>query len=366
MLNETPAGELDGFVENRPPDLVAPSNDTAAGELEGFVENRSPVVPSDGMVSDCIPDQPHLDIHDGDPVTESPTKTRTGATIAARIGLAGMTLVAGIYLGHRILVFFEACTEIHVALGVGYLIGLGMALVCLAYFGLRARRRYGRLRSVERFRVLSSRVRQKVTDDKEERQVRALIDEFVANTQRNPKADLRNRAGRLHNQLSNHSDASRAIQELEDFLLTELDGTADRLIERCAAQVAVGTALASGIFDAIIVAAQAVNLVDGVSQIYAGRPGVLGTIRLLRRALAITIFAEVAEQATELLTDAVATKAAAKLGGRLGQGLANGLLIGRLGHAVKRQCRPVEAIPPTSLRVTTLVNSVLNLARHSR
>jgi putative membrane protein len=199
--------------------------------------------------------------------------------------------------------------------------------------------------------------------ESESRELHKRIDEFINFVERNPQDQLRQRAGRLRSQLHLHSDPKQAVQELEEYLLKAIDKSVDQLIERRAAQVAVGTSLATGLFDSIIVVTQAVSLINLISQSYSGRPGILGTIRLLRGALAIAVFAEVAEQATELLADALATKALAKLGGRLGQGLANGLLIARLGHAVKRQCRPVEAIPPTSLPVTALVSSVVNLTR---
>ena len=56
-----------------------------------------------------------------------------------------------------------------------------------------------------------------------------------------------------------------------------------------------------------------VAMVVDVSTLYAGRPGLLGTVRLLRRALVMTVLAEIAEQATEFVADWVANKAAAKL-----------------------------------------------------
>jgi putative membrane protein len=115
--------------------------------------------------------------------------------------------------------------------------------------------------------------------------------------------------------------------------------------------------------DGFIVLWQSIAMVVDVSTLYAGRPGFLGTVRLLRRALVMTVLAEIAEQATEFVADWVANKAAAKLSGRAVQGLGNGLLMLRLGNAVKRQCRPIAyaggRVPARAL-VTEIARTVKN------
>jgi putative membrane protein len=285
------------------------------------------------------------------------------ARAIAYLGLAGLGTVITVYLLYRCNAFFEACSRAHPLLGFLYLAGLGVTVLSVGYFAMRAARRYARLNEVETARRRSARVRQGLAGEAEERLLQQWIVSRVQSAQRGPLAEVSERANRLTTQLALHSSAERAIREFEEYLLLPLDCLADQIIERRAAQAALGTAVASGLFDPIIVSAQAVRLVDEISQLYAGRPGWLGTMRLLRRAIGITLFAEIAEQATELLAETTANKAAAKIGGRVGQGLANGLLVGRLGHAVKQQCRPIDQ-PRTRLTATQLVGSLLAATPH--
>ena len=145
--------------------------------------------------------------------------------------------------------------------------------------------------------------------------------------------------GRKFNDYS--GDGTRDIEEIETHVLDALDREADAVIASRSAQVAVATALAPHSFDAMIVLWQSVKLIDQVSRIYAGRPGLWGTLRLFRRAMAAIVFAEIAQLATEAVVDAVAKKTLATIAGRVTEGVTNGLLMMRLGETVKQQCRPI-------------------------
>lgn len=318
---------------------------------------------------------PTLDLRPTDegPVLAAPSNAATGIPVsgsapsriargAAYLGVGGMGIAMTVYLIYRSYAFFEACSLVHPWLGMLYLAGLGAAILSLGYFAIRAAGRYAGLNEVETARRRSTRVRQRLADELEERRLQRWVESQAHAAQRSGPAEARKRASRLAVQLANHSSAERAVREFEEYLLAPLDRVADQIIERRAVQVAIGTAVASGLFDPIIVAVQAVRLVDEISQLYTGRPGWLGTMRLLRRAIGITLFAEIAEQATELLAEMMANKAVAKIGGRIGQGLANGLLVARLGHAVKHECRPIEQ-PRTRLAAAQLIGSVLAVAR---
>jgi len=271
-------------------------------------------------------------------------------TVLGTIGLA----VFGItYLAYRVLDLYIAYRQTHQLLAVAYLIACALIAIVLLFFAGRAWRRYAKLKTMDLFQELTTQVQRDKGSDTQQKRLLGMIRSFVEYHCHAGSIEAMNRAKSLRATLNTYEDASGAVKHLEEYVLNTMDKQADRMVLQRATQAALGTALASGRIDGFIVLWQSLALVDDVSTLYAGRPGFLGTVRLLRRALAMTVLAEIAEQATELLADAVASRAVAKLSGRAVQGFGNGLLMLRLGNAVKRQCRPIAKaggrVPATDL-----------------
>jgi putative membrane protein len=240
-----------------------------------------------------------------------------------------------------VLDLYVAYRNTHQVLAVAYLTASGLIMAVVVVLVGRSWVRYSRVRKVNTFQSLAAQAHLGKTSEAQNKRLLRMIRSYATRHGRTGPASTRRDANRLCAKLATYEDASQAVSDLEEYLLQTMDRQADQIVLQRAAQTALGTAMAVGRMDGLIVLWQSMSLVGDISTLYAGRPGFLGTVRLLRRALAMTVLAEIAEQATELLADAIANKAAAKLGGRTVQGFGNGLLMVRLGNALKKQCRPV-------------------------
>jgi putative membrane protein len=184
-------------------------------------------------------------------------------------------------------------------------------------------------------------------------------------------ADDRNKARKLVGQLvalyrsrpetararAETEDAARAIIDGRDLidvaeraLLRPLDEKAQGEIAAAAKRVSLVTAISPrAVLDVIFVAAQIVRLVRRIAEIYGGRPGLLGLIRLARSIgahIAITGGMAVGDS---LIQQIVGHGIASRISARMGEGVLNGLLTARVGLSALAVCRPAPfgiAKPP--------------------
>ncbi len=137
-------------------------------------------------------------------------------------------------------------------------------------------------------------------------------------------------------------DGRDLIDLAERQLMLPLDLLARREIALAAKRVSMVTAISPrAVLDLIFVVAQIVRLIRRIAEIYSGRPGLLGFLRLGRSVgahLAITGGMAVGDS---LLQQIVGHGLAAKLSARLGEGVLNGLLTTRVGLSAMAVCRPM-------------------------
>jgi putative membrane protein len=146
-------------------------------------------------------------------------------------------------------------------------------------------------------------------------------------------------------------DGRDLIDIAERSLMQPLDQAARAEIAAAAKRVSLVTALSPrAVLDVLFVGAQAVRLVRRIAEIYGGRPGFLGFIRLARSVgthLAITGGVAVGDS---LVQQMVGHGIAARLSARLGEGVLNGMLTARVGLSAMAVCRPMPfaaAKPPS-------------------
>ncbi len=151
-------------------------------------------------------------------------------------------------------------------------------------------------------------------------------------------------------------DAARAIIDGRDLidvaeraLLRPLDERAQGEIADAAKRVSLVTAISPrAILDVIFVVAQIIRLVRRIAEIYGGRPGLLGLIKLARSIgahIAITGGMAVGDS---LLQQIVGHGIASRISARMGEGVLNGLLTARVGLSALAVCRPApfEVVKP--------------------
>jgi putative membrane protein len=176
-------------------------------------------------------------------------------------------------------------------------------------------------------------------------------------------ADDRNQARRLVGRLitlySSRPETARARAEVEDAaraiidgrdlidvveraLLRPLDDRAQGEIAAAAKRVSLVTAISPrAILDVVFVVAQIVRLVRRIAEIYGGRPGLLGLVKLARSIgahIAITGGMAVGDS---LLQQLVGHGIASRISARMGEGVLNGLLTARVGLSALAVCRPM-------------------------
>lgn len=137
-------------------------------------------------------------------------------------------------------------------------------------------------------------------------------------------------------------DAPHMIGLAERELLGPLDAKARSMIVQSAKRVSVVTAVSPrALVDLAYVLFEVVRLVRGMAELYGGRPGSLGMVRLLR-----DVFAHLAVTGSIAIGDGLAQQIlghglASRLSARLGEGVINGLMTARIGIAAMDLCRPL-------------------------
>ena len=137
-------------------------------------------------------------------------------------------------------------------------------------------------------------------------------------------------------------DGRDLIDVTERALLRPLDDKAQGEIAAAAKRVSLVTAISPrAILDVLFVVAQIVRLVRRIAEIYGGRPGLLGLIKLARSIgahIAITGGMAVGDSVLQQL---VGHGIASRISARMGEGVLNGLLTARVGLSALAVCRPM-------------------------
>ena len=137
-------------------------------------------------------------------------------------------------------------------------------------------------------------------------------------------------------------DGRDLIDVTERALLRSLDDKAQGEIAAAAKRVSLVTAISPrAILDVVFVVAQIMRLVRRIAEIYGGRPGLLGLIKLARSIgahIAITGGMAVGDS---LLQQLVGHGIASRISARMGEGVLNGMLTTRVGLSALAVCRPM-------------------------
>lgn len=137
-------------------------------------------------------------------------------------------------------------------------------------------------------------------------------------------------------------DGPHLIELAERELLSPLDRQARALILNSSKRVSVVTAVSPrAVVDLAYVLFEVTRLVRSMAELYGGRPGTLGMIRLLRDVVAHLAVTGSIAVGDGLAQQVLGHGLASRLSARLGEGVINGLMTARIGIAAMDLCRPL-------------------------
>ncbi|WFU10737.1 TIGR01620 family protein [Rhizobium sp. CB3090] len=138
-------------------------------------------------------------------------------------------------------------------------------------------------------------------------------------------------------------DAPQLIDLAERELLGPLDRRARALILGASKRVSVVTAVSPrALVDILYVLYESAKLVRTMAELYGGRPGTLGMIRLMRDVLAHLAVTGSIAVGDSIVQQLIGHGLASKLSARLGEGVVNGMMTARIGIAAMDLCRPLS------------------------
>lgn len=156
-------------------------------------------------------------------------------------------------------------------------------------------------------------------------------------------------------------DGPQRLRIVERELLEPLDREATRLVAEAARRVSMVTAISPrAAIDLAVVFGTAVRLIRRIAELYGGRPGTFGMIKLTRHVLAHMALTGGMAAGDTILDQLVGQGLAAKLSAKLGEGVLNGLLTARLGITAIAVTRPLPYIGAPRPDVRDLVGDVFS------
>lgn len=154
------------------------------------------------------------------------------------------------------------------------------------------------------------------------------------------------------------ADALLALAERE--LLTTLDAEARLVIEVAARQVATVTALVPiALADVAMAAVANLRMIRRIAEIYGGRSGSFGSLKLLRRVFGSLVAAGALALTDDMIGSVAGGGVLSKVSRRFGEGVVNGALTARVGVAAMELCRPLPFVALERPAVSSLVSRAL-------
>ncbi len=136
-------------------------------------------------------------------------------------------------------------------------------------------------------------------------------------------------------------DGRDLIRLAETEILRPLDREARTLVLNASKRVSIVTAISPrALVDIGYVIFESARLIRRLSQLYGGRPGTFGFIKLARRVIAHLAVTGTIAMGDSVIQQLVGHGLASRLSAKLGEGVVNGLMTARIGIAAMDVVRP--------------------------
>ncbi|MGY6705516.1 YcjF family protein [Roseinatronobacter sp.] len=238
----------------------------------------------------------------------------------------------------------------YLALGLlGLLVAAACVMVAREWTAIRRLRRIDRLRrQADRARTAQDRAQAAQT-------VAALMALY------SDRPDMRWPVSRMTDITADQPDADALLDQAEATLLAPLDTAARLQVETSARQVALLTAMIPlALVDVIAALVTNLRMIRRISEIYGGRAGTLGSLRLLRGVITHLLATGAVAVGEDMVGALASGGIVSKLSRRFGEGVVNGALTARLGIAAIEICRPLPFRTLPAPRTTAIMRRAVS------
>jgi putative membrane protein len=213
-----------------------------------------------------------------------------------------------------------------------------------------------RMRAIHKLRDKAAKAHEE--DDIE--QARSVAGELVALY--GTRADTARGRALLGEQKGEIIDGCDLVALAERGLMAPLDREATVMVMNAAKRVSIVTAVSPrALIDIGFVLIENMRLIRRLSQLYGGRPGTIGFLRLTRDVLAHLATTGAIALGDSLIQQIVGHGLAARLSAKLGEGVVNGLLTARIGIAAMDVCRPMPFIAEKRPGISDFLSELVRL-----
>jgi putative membrane protein len=270
-------------------------------------------------------------------LTPEPTKPAPRGWTAWSVFLSAsgllLSLAAGLWVDALIRNLFARADWLgYAASGV-----LALALLALLVLIAREIRGLARLNAASDLRLQATDVAVK-NDAAKARLVIEKLEKQISNIPQTARG--RQLLAQTRNEVMDGTDLMRLA---EHSLLKPLDDMAKTMILDSAKRVSVVTAVSPrALVDVAYVVFESARLIRRLAELYGGRPGTLGLVRLSKNVIAHLAVTGSIAVGDSVIQQLVGHGLAAKISARLGEGVINGLMTARVGISALDLVRPME------------------------
>ncbi|MCO8144250.1 YcjF family protein [Rhodovulum tesquicola] len=212
----------------------------------------------------------------------------------------------------------------------------GSVLLALLLIGLRELAAFSRLARLDRLHAET----EAALAAHDLGAARAVLDRLMALYAR--REDTSWGRERLKERRDDILDADGLLGLAERELLAPLDAAATREIEAAARTVAAVTAIVPlALADVATAMVANLRMIRRIAEIYGGRGGVLGSIRLGRAVMTHLVATGAVAVGDDMLGSIAGGGMLSRVSRRFGEGVVNGALTARVGVAAMEVCRPL-------------------------
>ena len=272
----------------------------------------------------------------------------------ARVAAAGLGILVLGLVGIDLVQFIDNAFAQGTGLGVAAAAAVAAGVGGAAYWFLAELRGLWRLRSVERLRRL---IPFALADE-----LKVEIDAATAILARDPL--LGEAVARYRTVREPHHSGRDTLELFSRFVLTPADRLAEAAVRRAAAQVfAINAVSPTALLDTVLFAARAMRLVREIAEIYGQRPGLAGTVHLLRRLASGAGMVGAVDLVGGIVAQQLGGAVIERLSASAAESAYAAQKMARLGIIAMALCRPVEFRPGEVPSLRGLVSGLLKADR---